>query len=328
MVRWVARIAAVLALVFIIAGTLAHFAARRVLERRQAALLTDYRKLSAKFVADLAQLDDSELFAKHPGPDAAPLLSKYVRWNVRDPKPVTDLSWMATLKDYGFWELDQVGFVPNREDALGFAQQRLGLALAAGDAREAGAEVHEFARLAVSTETWWGVWLARDLLRAEVDTLMEAKRLGQPVEGWAPPVELNRLGDAPAFAVAMRSLLATEEMTTDALGVMECVALSSAADEQREMQLYVRRGLRDRYELLATQIRASTCRLTHARAFLEHPEAGPHYVVSTTAWCGLNRDYPPCELPQVPLGWMPFVRFPLGVRSLTSFPTDAFSAYR
>ena len=83
------------------------------------------------------------------------------------------------------------------------------------------------------------------------------------------------------------------------------------------MGRYLKRAMRERYAEINNELSLSSCRLRAARRHQRKPDPELGVPVSTLALCpGGLWTYPPCELPEVSLAWLPFVRFPLGAHLL------------
>lgn len=196
--------------------------ARREVER---VLREDWARFEPRIVSDQARWTAEPLVGPHPGADAAPFLSGYVRWEEdrRDsPIPAAlseqlrtwdddfahvddaaveelDLGWLSQLPKYGFWDLESAGSpleraafelwtepLPRFADVANVAKARLLQGLKRGDARAAAAEVRELARLCLTTEVLIGNMTAVALIGHERRAHEEAVKRGQPVEGWTP----------------------------------------------------------------------------------------------------------------------------------------------
>jgi hypothetical protein len=345
------RGAAYLALLWIGLGiTMQHFARNR-LEEQQQSLATHYAAVESRIKADLKALAHDPLFDRREGPNVVPLLEQHVRhfdreWTGPRPAPTAllddlrswgpawldhaddprlaalDLSWMSELKNAGTWDSDRA---LDSSDLTALIKLRLLQGLQRGEARAASLEVHELARLMASSENALVFSSLRHLFTSDASALAEANRRGQSTEGWVVNEHLERYFRAVFAASATRSLLATPPMSQETLGPLQCAVLSSAVEDAHALSLLLQRGLRQRYADLAAEVRDSPCRLTRARALLEHPEQFDRMPVSTSSMCGIWIT-PPC-VPEVPVGWLPFVRFPIGVMALTHVRSNELLFY-
>jgi hypothetical protein len=213
------------------------------------------------------------------------------------------------------------------------AKARLLLGLQRGDHREAGTEVRELARLALTTETVIGVSMAVGLLRHEEAAWETARLRGLEVSEWVPVPEAERqqLWRAMYAAVPTRSLLASDPLTRVDVGVFQCAALREPLLVAHFLSPYLRRSLRERYSELDEELSRSQCRLRRARLNQQEPEEAGRFPVSTRALCpgGPWAFDPPCEVPEISLSWLPLVRLPLGALMILSTPhVDHFERYR
>lgn len=339
--RSVARALGLLTLGCVLVGLGLNFFAQRELEAQQRAYAREFLAVEPSFRATLDELAKSALFAPHPGGDAGGRLARQLRFERggerRGPPPAdpalvrelhkasdwsafaddprldaVDLSWMRELQGAGFWSRPD-DWVPATED-LGFiVRVRLLQGLRARRLAEAFAEVRHLERLLVTRERAAEVFALRDLVVAEARIFGIARARGLDLAGFELDdrhlADVNRVVWA---AMGTRSLLATGPMTSVELGPFECLALGEAIVSAVYFAPLLRRGLRERYAALEADLRASRCRLPVERALLDGANVQP-VEVRTRLLCS---DPAHCDAPDLWLGWVPFVRLPLGVRAL------------
>jgi hypothetical protein len=277
-----------------------------------------FRSIEARIVADEALLDLPSL-ALTDGPDAGPLLLKHIRFGDAQKAPTisdalaerlalwtavmndeelasVDLSWMAQLPTYGFWDLEGAGsplehrplavFTEDRPvfaDLNRIAHARLLQGLRTRTTSTAAAEVRALARLALSTENMVGEMTAIALLKKEQRAFEEAKAIGEDTTGWTPlsSAQTEALKRVLLAALSQHTLLSSTSMTAHRFPVGTCAALSEGLGGALYFSNFARDEFAQRYVELGDALRTSPCRLRRLRAAWANPSPTTAVVLNS-----------------------------------------------
>jgi hypothetical protein len=265
----------------------------------------DFRAVEPKIAADEALVAHLDVFTPVDGPDAGPLLLKHVRFrdattNTNSPEipeslakrlrtdwlthiddvdvGAIDLSWMASLPTYGFWDIESAGSplehrpvaifteaMPDVVDVQDIARVRLLQGLKSSTTRTAAAEVRALARLALSSENLLGEMGGVSLLVMERKAFEEAARRGEDTTGWTPATaaETDALKRVLFAALAPWGLAST---LSRPFAVGTCAGLHEGVGNALYMGEMARAEYADRYAALGTALDKSPCRLRRLRA--------------------------------------------------------------
>ncbi|MBL8921344.1 MAG: hypothetical protein JNJ54_20965 [Myxococcaceae bacterium] len=342
--------------------------ANAALREGQAQASAAQRACSAQVMADHQRWQHDALFARRDGGDAWPLLRERVGWSDRPalaalPASLTagladagadwpraaldttgvDLSFFSTLGDAGFWDLEGPGSplhgtpyggpadpALSFRDVLVLAKLRLLRGLASGEVRPALDEVHELARLCLTTESLVGSMVAVGLLELERKAAAEAGSRGLDLGGFPVPSEEDtRSLKRALWAVPhATSLLAPDEPLDPAFPLVgRCAALAELA-----APLFIRPFagpvLPSRYATFTTMLKESDCRLGRLRAAWattgegEVPLSGDVYCrVTGSSGAAL------CDTPDFIIH-LPFVRPVIGAVLASTATSDWLKLYR
>jgi hypothetical protein len=192
-----------------------------------------------------------------------------------------DTAWMSGLAAAGYLDLEGPGtklenapYVPLSSDLPSFvdlmmlSRVRLVQGLQSGDARAAGREVHEAARLCLSSESLIGGLFAVPLLTMERRAHEEAVRRGQDVTGWTTVSEddLAALKRIVYVSPAPYSLLATGPLAASTPQVARCIALQESVAMAHFLRRFAESEVPEQYAALTKALDESPCRLRRARA--------------------------------------------------------------
>ena len=343
--------------------------ARGTMHEVQAKLEADARQYHARINTDEARWKNAPLLTPHTGGDAASLLFAHMRWE-RDktssgPVPErasaqlkdwgadwakhaddldltgADLSWMAQLRHFGFWDLEGEGSpirdlpwapftepLPNFIDLQGLAKARLAQGLVAGSTVEAASEVRELARLCMSTENLVGEMLGVALLGIERRARDEALRRPRVVDGWTAVSEEDQqaLRRVLWVAPARFSLLAASFADTPRpLG--ECAGLQESLGMAYLLRGYLYDELPDRYTSLTNALNTNSCRMRRARLAWAGDSTAGQLPVQSSALCQSELGEVACAVPEFVVH-VPFVRGFIGSTLAVIATPDWFRLYR
>jgi hypothetical protein len=189
-----------------------------------------------------------------------------------------DLSWMAQLPTFGFWDIESAGSplehrpvaifteaIPDVVDVQDIARVRLLQGLKSSTTRTAAAEVRALARLALSSENLLGEMGGVSLLVMERKAFEEATRRGEDTTGWTPTTaaETDALKRVLFAALAPWGLAST---LSRSFAVGTCAGLHEGVGSALYMGEMARAEYADRYAALGTALEKSPCRLRRLRA--------------------------------------------------------------
>lgn len=342
------------------------YKASSVLHEGQARALDEQQRFGAAVLAEQERWRADPLFAKHAGGDAAEVLSRRVGFDrhlapQRPPDDVladladagadwpsagpnvaaVDLDFFSSLADAGYWDLESEGS-PLRDleyrgmedpgliysDVLKLAKLRLLRGLQTGQMRPALDEVHELARLCLTTESLVGSMVAVAILDLERKAAAEATARGLELGGFRvrSAEDTESLKRTLWAAPHATSLLSPDEpLAPDFPMVGRCAALNELA-----IALYVRpwatAALPSRYETLTRMLETSDCRLRRLRHAWATSGEG-ELSLSSQAFCqtsGTSGGI--CDAPDF---WvrLPLVRPAIGSMLAASSTPDWFKRY-
>lgn len=338
------------------------------LREGQAVAATEQATFRDAVMADHRRWQSDPLFARRDGGDASELLAERVGWERRPaPKRLpaaviaglndagadwpasnldvseVDLSFFASLGDAGFWDLEAPGSplhgtpyagmedpTPAHRDVTALAKTRLLRGLATNQMRPALDEVHELARLCLTTETLIGSMVAVGLLEMERKAAAEATARGLDLGGFPVPTEEDRLSLKRALWAAPHatSILSPAEPLDPVFPLVgRCAALSELA-----VPLYIRpfasTVLAERYAALTKMLDESDCRLRRLRRAWattgegELPLSGDAFCKSAGTSGGVV-----CDAPEFAVR-LPFVRPAIGAVLASTATPDWLKLYR
>lgn len=350
-------------------GGYALYKATSALHEGQAAASAEQRLYRDAVMADHRRWQNDPLFARRDGGDASGLLSERVGWEHRPaPKRLpdaivagladagagwpaaeldvseADLSFFADLGDAGFWDLEAPGSPLHgtpyggmedpgltHRDVTALAKARLLRGLATKQMRPALDEVHELARLCLTTETLIGSMVAVGLLEMERKAAAEATARGLDLGGFVVPTEQERLSLKRALWAAPHatSILSPDEPLDPAFPLVgRCAALGELA-----VSLYIRpfasAVVPGRYATVTRMLDESDCRLTRLRKAWaasgegELPLSGQAFCKSGVAGSGGVV----CDAPDFAVR-LPFIRPAIGAILASTATPDWLRLYR
>jgi hypothetical protein len=249
-----------------------------------------------------------------------------------------DTAWMSGLADAGYLDLEGPGTklekapyaplssdLPNFVDLMMLTRVRLVQGLQSGDARAAGREVHEAARLCLSSESLIGGLFAVPLLTMERRAYEEAVRRGQDVTGWTTVSEedvaaLKRLVYA---SPAPYSLLATGPLAASTPPVARCIALQESIAMGHFLRHFAESEVPEQYAALTKVLDDSPCRLRRARAAWKAKDEAGQLPDSGKALCRKNLEKAEdCATPNAVVV-LPFMRAFIGRTLMVSAQSSA-----
>lgn len=342
--------------------------ANATLREGQARAAAQQRAFAAQVMADHRRWQHDPLFARRDGGDAWPVLAERVGWDGRPataalPASLTagladagadwpraaldtsevDLSFFSMLGDAGFWDLEAPGSplhgapyqgpqdpVVSFRDVMALAKVRLIRGLATKELRPALDEVHELARLCLTTESLVGNMVAVALLDFERKAAAEAVSRGLDVVGFPVPSEEDtRSLKRTLWAVPhATSLLAPNEPLDPAFPMVgRCAALAELS-----VPLFLRPFagpvLPARYATFTTMLNESDCRLRRLRAAWATTGEG-EVPLSGDVYCRTTRSSTAaiCDTPDFVVR-LPFIRPAIGAALASTAAPDWLEHYR
>ncbi|MCA2981481.1 MAG: hypothetical protein INH41_16435 [Myxococcaceae bacterium] len=338
----------------------------RALRATQAQAAADQATYRDAVMADQRRWQADPLFARRDGGDASPLLAEAIGYHRRPaskplPEAITaglrdaglawprskvdvsgvDLSFFASLGDAGSWNLEAPGtplfgkpLDPNENEPLNvvvlqeYAKLRLLRGLETGALRQALDDVHELARLCLTTESLMVTMTAVPLLDFERRAAAEATARGLDLGGFQAPTEedVASLRRTLMASLHATSLVAPAEPLDPAFPL---VARCAALDRLREalfIRPFARVVLPERYAALGKALDGSDCRLRRLRRAWATPGEGELTPKPDDRLC--YEPYIICLAPETTVRLnLPFMRPAFGAKLVLDSTWPAFKGY-
>lgn len=319
--------------------------ARQTVAERRAHIDEQFRSVEARIAADEALIADLAVLAPVEGPDAGPLLLQHIRFGATQVAPPisdalaerlglwmgalhdeelasVDLSWMAQLPGFGFWDIEGAGSpleqqpfaaltedLPRFVDVKNIAHARLLQGLKTRTTSTAATEVRALARLALSTETMVGEMTAVALLTMEQRAFADATAIGEDTTGWTPPstAQTDALKRVLFASLSQHTLLSSDAARAHRFPVGTCAALREGLGTALYFSNFARAEFAERYVELGNALRGSPCRLRRLRAAWANPSTTTAVVLSSVCVDEKMQATGDCAGPDAALG-LPGVR--------------------
>lgn len=251
-----------------------------------------------------------------------------------------DLTWMAELPRFGYWDLEAPGSplatrrfdwaaapLPDFLQVITVARARLlqGLQQPATLPAALG-EVRALARLSATTETLIGVAVGASLVKLEAAAVAQARRNGlapeveaalAPLTPIATDEEAERMKRAVMAARAFFTVDPEEPTLADEVKLGRCAGLGEGLAGALLLRRYLEPEYGPRYARLTTLLDSSSCRLRGLRRAWNSDDGEGQLPVSAQALCGVEEargarvSGSACRL-GAPLVWVPGVRAAVG----------------